>query len=270
MSSESDHAKESEKFLTDWVQRFESIKAVAPEVQRHLESVRWLVGARDLLAGAPQEITAGIDRRTAQDFDLLKTTLPQLTDYTKVSRREIIALGSSMVTTHAMAFTALGALEGSPGALLMIEVAVRNFEELQQSQGRVGEARARLEAQFPSLVGLFDLAEQAFRLAKLNDDEIPSAAGQMRTFLDKLKGELFDKARRGPNEKNMTWPMMAERLGGTATSQQTALLDQEVSRGPLIEDLSELLKRRTAPDVKMLSVAWTRVVDHVFAVCGCI
>jgi hypothetical protein len=164
---------------------------------------------------------------------------------------------------------ALVEVAGLPGASSEIDDAIKQYAALQQREDRVMGARARLGGAFPSLLGLFDLAEQKFQLAKSNAAQIPDAAAAMRSLLDKLKGELFDKARRGPDE-NMTWSVMAERLGGAEKNKQATLLDLEVSRGALYGDLSAFLKQRTALDMKRVTVTWMLFIDHVYAVCGCV
>ena len=86
---------------------------------------------------------------------------------------------------------------------------------------------------------------------------------EMRTFLYKLKGELFSKAREHPGE-NMTWELMAERL--SPASGRQIVLDQESAHSSLTDTLSRVGKGR--PSAFDFNEAWARFVDHVFSVCG--
>lgn len=169
-----------------------------------------------------------------------------------------------------LSFTALAQSEASPGKSPEVTSTLSDYQQLQQSQGRVEETLARLVAFCPSLVALFNAADQAFHLAKLTNSDVPQAAGEMRTLLDKFQGELFSKASRWPKE-NMTWVTMAERLtSGQNSKERQILLDQEAQRQHLISELSDLLKQRTPPSVSQLSSIWPTVVDHILVTCGCV
>lgn len=270
MGSESDPAKELRDHLAEWLRLYRTAKDIAPYVQRQLESAEWDEGARRLIgrAGAPEEVTHNIDQIMTRVLGEVKISLPLMTDYQQFLDEGITTLSSGTVSATSSMVAVLIQIRASPDALPEIDSTIKEYEALQQKQGRFAEARVRLGIHFPSLVGLFDLAEHKFQLAKSDVRQVPDAATEMRTLLDKLKGELFAKAQVNQRE-NMTWLIMAGRLG-TGASQQSTLLDQEVSRVPLIENLSELLKRRMAPDVRALSVAWMLVVDHVYVVCSCI
>jgi hypothetical protein len=145
-----------------------------------------------------------------------------------------------------------------------------SYRALQAAQDRAAMTRARLGALFPGVLAQFDTAARACELAKSRADDVPIAALEMRNLVDKLQGELFERARRAPKE-NMTWSTMIRVLAPEAHSlQHHALTNQAGQRQLLYSTLSNLLKRRGATDLTQLLEAWTFVVDHVFVVCGCV
>ncbi len=271
MTSESDPTRKLREHLTEWLQRFRAAESIAAFVQGQLETAEWQEGARRLLdvAGVPEEITGIIDQQVNRNLDEVKSAFPLMPVYPKLSDERVMAMGSGTVGASSSMIAALVEIVSLPGASPEIDRAIRNYTTRQQIEGRLTGARARLREHFPSLVDLFDLAEQKSKLAKGDAEQTPGAATEVRNLLDKVKGELFARARRGPSE-NMTWATMSERLCEADRRRSEILLDQEVLRGQLYTHLSDLLHRRTALHAKRLSVVWLLVVDHVFVVCGCI
>lgn len=266
----SDKARELEEFLAEWKRRHESEKAIAPEVQREHDAAKWLIKAAELIESqAPQEVQIPISRRISIHVDELKRRMPLPPLYiTQSESAYLIATSTSSADLGTHVFEVLTSMVSSPGGADVLPVA-EEYQHLQEAQGRIVETRLRLLAVFPSLVQLFESAHRAHEIAKLSPNEVPSVAGEIRTLLDKFKGELFSKAVSHSHE-NMTWQTMSERLSDEGSSERRMLLEQEDQRRQPYTELSEILKQRTPSDVTRLSSAWALVVDHIFVVCGCL
>jgi hypothetical protein len=148
---------------------------------------------------------------------------------------------------------------------------VKTYQILQQNHDRRVVVQRLITQNFPHLSSCFNVASSAFETAKSLADQIPSAANEMRVVLDKLKGELFEKARSWPKE-NMKWEVMAERLGKIPDPKSGAQLikDQEVYRDQLYGRLSQLLKERDESDRDELTSLWVLFLDDLALILGSI
>jgi hypothetical protein len=179
------------------------------------------------------------------------------------------ATTTSVASGTAAIFDALLSEVGFSGKPSLKAVqAIKSYEQLQRTQGRITEARSRLIGHFPNLLEFFVKAEKTYHLAVINPDDMPHAVLAMWTLLEKLKGELFNKALHGTNE-NMTWATFAERLSRNEDARNT-LLEEDERRSQLISSLSSALKKREASNSSPLSSVWPLVLDHIFIVCGSI
>jgi len=93
----------------------------------------------------------------------------------------------------------------------------------------------------------------------------------MRNLLYGIKGELFNRARKQPQE-NMTWGKMAQRLakGVQGGNEQQILLKEEAKYTSLNDFLSPTAKGRDASSSMNLEHAWTQLLDHIYTVLGLI
>lgn len=271
----SDNARDIKTHLDEWLRRFDTAKRIAPSVQQAREFADWQVIAYDALkADVVSKVNANVDQHLSRELTLLKRDLPLLPDYNPIDKYRApfqtnFATTTSVASGTAALFDALLMEVGSyKKTSLKANQAIQSYERLQRTQGRITEARSRLIAHFPKLLEYFEQAETTYHLAAINPDDMPSAALAMRTLLDKLKGELFNKARHGTNE-NMTWATFAEQLARNEDARNT-LLEEDERRIKLIDSLSSTLKKREASNSSPLSSVWPLVVDHIFIVCGSI
>lgn len=270
----SDDARDIKTHFDEWLRLFDTAKRIAPSVQQAREFADWQVTAYDVLkVDATSKINA-IDQHLSREFALLKRDLPLPPNYSPIDKYGVTFQTTFATTTSVTSGTAaifdvlLSVADFSGKPSLKADQAIKSYEQLQRTQGRITEARSRLIEHFPILLAFFEQAEKTYHLAAINPDDIPPAALEMRTLLDKLKGELFSKARHNINE-NMTWTTIAERLARNEDA-RNILLEEETKRSQLIGRLSGIQKRREANNLSPLSSAWTLVVDHIFIVCGSI
>lgn len=142
--------------------------------------------------------------------------------------------------------------------------ALAEYRQLQESQQRPAQVRALLAARLPGVVARFDSARDTYQLCQSGLGDKTAAALEMRTFLDGVKGELFERARRHPGE-NMTLELALERLFSSAAT-RTDIEEQLTQRPSLMEALSAMAKRRDLSKAYELEALWARVLDHAFVV----
>jgi hypothetical protein len=120
---------------------------------------------------------------------------------------------------------------------------------------------------FPSTWARFNSGEKFYCLYK-GENKAKTAAGmEMRTFLDGLKGDLFNLARLNTSE-NMTWDKMALRLtGGDKSSQEfSLLLRQGKDQSSLTNRLSSIGKNREGQSVTNLHYIRNELLSHVYTI----
>jgi hypothetical protein len=260
MSNEKDDpARQQRAYLEEWLQRDERQRALRPDVTRMLGTAVWQVDAMDALRGTSPEMAREVEYDLTRSFTALKESLPlppSLHDSTTTSTTSYAAASSNRV------YEALMSTRGTD-PLPRVTKEVRRYESLVAEQGRAQEAGRRVGLLFPELAERFKAALDAAEVAKRDELVQESAAMEMRTFLYKLKGELFAKARMNAVE-NMTWELMAERLGVGAGCE--GLVEQGGAHGSVISTLTNIGKARYS--TFSFTEAWTRFVDHVYVVSG--
>jgi hypothetical protein len=145
---------------------------------------------------------------------------------------------------------------------------VNEFREFQESQNRPSEVRDMLtKLDDANLVSRFDAALKSMGLSKAGVGSRTSAATDMRTLIDGLKGVLLQNAQLQPKE-NMTWPEMARRLtrGAPGGDEERELIRQEEIRARLYSRLSDVLKDRESGSITDVSLIWLEVLNHIYAV----
>ena len=262
-----DKAKELRDYLREFLDRNKRQTELIPEIQRAYEVANWQYQTLTAVgSAAPTQIQQEINLRLGYALTQMKTHLPLPMDYTiSLSAIANTVTGSTMSIYAAMTDRDLQEV----GAIA--QTYVTDYQILQQNHGRRVAVEKLIKENFPHLSSYFNAASNAFETAKSLADETPSAANEMRVVLDKLKGELFEKARSWPKE-NMTWKVMAERIGKIPdpTSGAQLIKDQEVHRDQLYSRLSQLLKKRDASNGNELANLWALLLDHLAVVLGSI
>jgi hypothetical protein len=257
---EDDPARQFWDYLNRWVENDNKQRALRPAVVRMLGTATWQVGAMDALRAESPEMARELNGDIARGLADLEFRLPLPREYdTKTDVSSSAVTAAVNVSVYSALVSARGSdAQSSPRLTAEID----RYEEIVAEQGRADEAGRRVALLFPNLSERFTAAQNAVRVAGGNSQAQESAASDMRTFLWKLKGELFSRASKHVGE-NMTWEFMAERLG---TAGQRVLLDQGSTYSSLIDTLSKICKARSS--TFNFDEVWTRFVDHVFIVCG--
>ncbi|MEQ1911577.1 MAG: hypothetical protein ABMA15_22360 [Vicinamibacterales bacterium] len=256
-----DDLKKLSNQLHTWLDHYRSAARIAPSVQEAAEEVDWQIS---VLEARPTEAYSvpmtRFDERARFALQSVGQLLPEMPEYRPGIDLRINSITSSTGISANNYIVEVADL-GTPSAVDWARRAQEGYQALQTAHRRHERVRELLLVRFPLVVGRFDAAVVAYQQARLNVGHQSGAALEMRTVLDGIQGELFERARQNTREK-MTWSVMSSRLAPGSTA-DTLLRSEESNRRSLYEDLSAVAKQRGARSIEAL---WSRTVDHLFVV----
>jgi hypothetical protein len=256
------------EYLKEWIERYKGAQEVVQYVQTNLDTTEWELQALNNRPDEADEIPlADLYTKFDRDYDYLTSALPMMPQYSPDA-----FLNSTAVSTSGSAsvyeYVARVGDMGVPAAQAYSRKYTAIYHELQAAQARPKAIRDLLgKLGNPQTQERFDRALMAYSAAQSGTGERTTAALEMRTLLDGIKGDLFKKARRRPKE-NMSWSEMAARLakGIPRGTEQQELADQELVRTSLISRLSDIAKDREGGSLTNLDNLWTQISDHIYIV----
>jgi hypothetical protein len=254
---------ESRDHLGRWIERNQQNQDVAPKVQEMYEEADWAVRT---LENLPPEAATISSTKLRQYSEALYTRVTQLPMIPELDRTILTSTASGMAVSSSTVVDFVEKVShlDPPEVKKFALKSLLEYRDLQESHQRPEEVRALLVKTLPNAVAKFDSARGAYQRHKLGVGPESAAAVDIRTFLDALKGELFERARRKPKEK-MTFDTVLERLFSSALN-RTDVEQQLAQRPDLYDQLSKKVKRRpSSPDYNVHAL-WTRVLDHAFIV----
>jgi hypothetical protein len=262
MSDEkSDPARRHKSYLQEWIARDNKQQTLRPQVERMLSTATWTVEAMDELRSTLPSMATEVDQDLMAAVKVIERYMPLPVEYDDTTT---LTSTVSSVAANTRVYDALLSAQGVPGSTPGLELFVKRYEGLQAEQGREHDAATRVASLFPALASRFNDAANAAHIARGDPSSRERAAFAMRTFIDKLKGELLDKARKHERE-SISWAVMAERLAPPPNRAVLAAREDVHSR--LIDMLSRIGKARGTADFEQ---AWTLFLDQVYVVCGAV
>ena len=260
-----DPAREQQDYLEEWLRRDDKQRALRPHVVRMLGSATWQVEAMDALRDESPDMARELDGQIGRDTASLISSLVLPPDWDVDATT--MGVTSTVTSGNAAVYDAMISIRGPAGnaeSFPAITAQIGHYERLASEQYRAEEAGRRVAALFPNLAERYSAVRNAAKVAAGNPKSEEAAASEMRTFLYKLKGELFAKAYKHAGENKMSWLLMAGRLS-TALG-RVILEEQEQAHSHLVDSLSRMLKAR--PTSYSFQSVWTQFADHVYIVCG--
>ena len=267
-----DKLKETKDYIEKWLKRYKKASESIPHIQRNLDITEWELQAIDNRPDEADEmLTADITTRFDRDYDYLKEVLPMMPQYNPNDIQNLFTIttsSSGLVYDFIYKVKSLN----TPKASSYSEEYTSRYQDIQRKHERLKEVCDLID-KFgnPNLIQRFKRAENSYVAAKSRAGERTVAASEMRTLLEGIKGELFEKARHWQKE-NMTWKTMSERLskGEINGTEQIELIEHETINNRLIKDLSTILKNREGDNLKNLDDIWTMLLDHLYVIFGLI
>lgn len=255
-----------------WLDSFRKARDVVPYVIQNVEITDWQIRA---LKDRPEEATEipypGDPNLLEQENKYLRNIFPPIRVPSGIELDTTTSVTTSGSTGAYEYVRRIGDIN-TPRAIIYSQTFGDEYQQLQEKQQRSNQVQTLLRKLNDSdVLERFDRAYKAFMAYKSKTGERTAAAMEMRTLLDGIKGILFNKARKHPNE-NITWDTMATRLaiGGGGGPLHIRLINQKGLRSSLIARLSDVGKVREGGSITNLEDIWTEMLDHIVTVLGMI
>jgi hypothetical protein len=255
-----------------WLESFRKARNIVPFVIQNIEITDWQIRA---LKDSPEEATEipypSNPNLLEQENKYLRNVFPPIQVPSRVSLDSTTSVATSGSTGVYEYVRRVGDLN-TPHAINYSQTFGKEYQQLQEKQQRPNQVRALLNKfNAPNLLERFDRAYAAFIAYESKTGEPTAVAMEMRTLLDGIKGELFNKAKKWP-EENITWDNMATRLaiGNGGGPLHIRLINQKRLRSSLIARLSDVGKDREGGSITNLEDIWTEMLDHIVTVLGMI
>lgn len=257
------------EYLQTWQSNFRQAQEMVPYVKREIDMTKWQI---DALSNSPNE---GSDIPTGDMFALFKhdlkivnEILPMMPKYdlslTPISGSFTTA-GTTCVYQYVSRFEDINTKEAQEFSTNYTE----KYQKMQLEHNRPDEIRGLL-ARFPtnSTLERFNEAEKCYMQFKTGVIKKSATAGAMRTFLDGLKGDLLQKAKRHENENTPTWEKMAERLSrnGSSGIEYNQMISEKTKHTDLKTRLSNIFKNREGESIYNIDHTWTELLDHIYII----
>lgn len=247
-----------------WLERCQEAADAAPRVQQLYEVMDW--AARTIDRCPPAAVNVPSSQLSAHADSIFGRVTRELPMILPVDPNRLIVTGTSSTSSSSAVVAYVENVShhrtGDIGRHAL--EALTEYRQLQESHQRPEQVRALLAATVPAAVPKFDSAREAYQRYKSGLGDEGAAASEMRNFMDSLKGELFERARRQPQE-NMTLDTVFERLFLSAPT-AAEVQEQFAQRSSLYGELSVIVKRRNSSLGYDVDALWARVLDHAFIV----
>ena len=255
-------------YYKQWLERHKQASEIAPAVNDALCQVEWeLAALADLPDEAKNISTTQLDDQAAEMYSEVESILPMMPEYPRVITFQVNSISTSSSTGVTTFVSHVGHL-GTPEATNYASRHLAAYERLQEAQCRPAVVRTAIEELFTGdTLARFDAANTAMHQSVTGLGTESAAAMEMRTLLDGIQGQLYVAAGRQP-QQSMNWESMARLLFKHPS--ESAMLNQLLAQGPvrsqLVDELSNIGKRRTGARSIDLRSVWLRTLDHVFIV----
>ncbi len=264
-----ENREEKSKYLKDWLGSYREASEIAPLVSKELEKTEWeksvLINRPDI---SDEVYPAEMSSYLKIDLENTKKVLPMIPNINKKSVLMNITSTSASATATVFSYTAhIGDLPDEKAKQFSYDSQAA-YQDMLVKQNRIEDVKKLLE-KFgdENIIKRFDAGNRSVSKFMLQAQSKSSAAGDVRTFIDGLKGLLIDKAKKKPEENNPSWKEIAERL---CREKDNSFYKQEIEKwgerhSVYVSRLSDILKDREAGSETDLSALWTEILDRVFA-----
>lgn len=248
--------------LQGWLTDFKSARKVVPYVKESLGEVEWQIQTLQSRPANVSDYPAGLADLSEQVTNHIAERLPLIPphDYSAI-------FGSTGLSTSETNTTATWVMthSGSNDASVRewARQSAEGHRQLQESQNRVENIRVLLQQRHDqNLSDRFERAYVAYCQAESGAGDRTAAAILVRTFIDGLKGHLFQSARQNAREKP-TWQTAAQNVAADQV-ERTAITNAGQIHQGLVADLSTIGKDRESATTLHFKDIWSVALNHAY------
>lgn len=265
---ELDNRKSKLQYLKDWLDRFKRAGESVSYVEKWKEQTQWEI---DALSNAPCDSDENHKGEMLDTFQLdsqqMQRALPMMPDY---DLGNVSSTDGSATTSTAYVYSFVVDAGNVPKDenKKFSDLFTEKYQAIQRKYNILEEIRAKLiDLGFSGTSKRFETACHTFDLYKSGAVRKSAAAMEIRTFLDGLKGELFQRVRKWDNE-NMTWEEMANRVADRdeRSEKYRIMIFQGEIRKKIISKLSAIGKNREGSPTIKLDDIWSQTLDHTYSI----
>jgi len=198
-----------------------------------------------------------------KELDYLVSVYPLPPKYDQSYRGGTIAVAAS---GSSIAYEIVGRIGdiGTPEAIKYANNFIASFEALQVGQKREEEVRSFIQKfKNDDLSSRYEnCLESISQYHIINKGKKETVANFIRNLLNGVYGQLFEIARKNPNE-NMPWVLMANRLANS-TIAENVIICQETEKSSLLSRTSDVLKDRDAGSLTNIDNIWVQTLEHLY------
>ena len=258
--------KAARDYLTNWLANFQKASEAVPFVQKAKDTFDWQCEAiSQQPKGTESLVLYNPSSGFAMSYGDIPNILPMIPNIDPKAITHVNTIAASGASGTFEQILKIGEIQGEVNYVYYREQSTR-YQALQRSQDRINEVQSLVQRHCSAnILGQYKRAVTGYYNVKSGSSDASAAALEMRTLLDNIKGELFERARTVPRE-NMTWDVMVQRVysGAATTPRHTELLDQGIKRSDLINYLSTVAKRRGGGQPYNFEDLWAMVLDHIY------
>ena len=259
-----DKLNDARKYLQDWLKRSQEASVAAPQVQQSLEMIEW---ETKTIRNSPSEAsvisTNDVDEHADRVFRGIQENLPMIP---KINANFIADVGSSTVSSTSAMVTYVSDVSrlDTQETREFASNALEEFNKIQYKYQFPNEVKLLIVNVFPTLEARFTFAKDAYDKYIAGHGELSTAALEIRTYIEGMKGQLFELAREH-NKENMTFDVVLSRLFQNST-RKVDVEEQFNKHAVLISEMSTLAKRRDTVNVSQMQALWAQVLNYSYII----
>lgn len=256
-----DKFKQSAEHLKEWLDIQKQNNEIAPDVKKMVDILDWESNTVSNMPTTVLATSTDIDRIADDLYNKVSTQFP-LPE--RINMPIIYEINSSTATSAnvvaTLVTTALNSVDLD--AFEFAKTAIDDLHNIQQQQNYPNQIKELIQQVCPQELNYFNKALVAFDKYNADLTDPVACALEIRTYFDKLKGFLYEKARNG-KKINMTDEKMFQLLyKGNKSENEIKKTLQD--RSSIISDLSVILKRRQKTQTSEIKSLWSRVLNSTY------
>ena len=254
--------KDSIDHMETWLIRSKQVADAAPNVKKQLDILKC---EAEIINNRPPEAAlvpmTEIDTHAEILYNNLSINLKMLSEINPCLITDVASSTASSSSVLVNYVSAVSQLQ-TPEATKFANNALDSLSKLREEHDFPNDVRLLLDGKVPAVKEKFDLAYSAYEKYMAGHSEAATVALELRTYLEGLKGELFELAREKKKE-NMNFDKAFERLYKNSKNKIEVQMQIE-QHSTLIAELSSIAKRRDTTTTFEIKALLLRILNFSF------